>query len=242
MRSPILTVVGLLALAAARAHAADLLAGRWEGRIDIPGRELPLIVDLAPGAGGWTGSLVIPGLGIKGAPVTDLVVTESGVSFALGNLLASPTQGPAVFKATLQSADRMAGEMRQAGNVASVALARQGAAQVEVPPGSTAVAPDLATQWSGEFELDGYPRQVTVTLENRDAAGAQAKLVIVGKRTTEIPIDLVIQQGTLLRLESSAMQIVFEGRVKDDTREIAGTMELGPLEMPLVLRRRGGGS
>jgi hypothetical protein len=30
---------------------------------------------------------------------------------------------------------------------------------VEVPPRSTSVAPELATQWSGEFELGGYPRR-----------------------------------------------------------------------------------
>jgi len=243
MRPPLVTIVGLLALAASQANAAQPLEGRWVGEVDIPGRELPLIVDLAPAVGGrWVGSLVIPGLGIKGAPLADLVVTETDVSFGLGSVLASPSQGPAVFKVRVQSAGRMAGEMRQAGNVAPVALTRQGPGQVEVPPRSTSVAPELATQWSGEFELGGYPRQMTLTLENRDAGGAQAKLVIVGKRTSDIPVDLVIQDGTLVRLESSATQIVFEGRVRQEAREIAGTMELGPLEIPLVLRRVGRGS
>ena len=241
MRSALVIVVGLLALAATRAGAAHPLEGRWEGRVEIPGRELPLVVDLAPAGDGWIGSLVIPGLGIKGAPLADLVVTESDVSFDLGNLLASPTQGPARFKARLQSAGRMAGEMRQAGNVAPIALARQGPAQVDTPPRSTPVARELATQWSGEFELTGYPRQVMLTLENREA-GAKAKLLIVGKRTNDIPVDLVVQQGTLVRIESSATQIVFEGRVGANAREIGGTMTLGPLEIPLVLRRAEQGS
>jgi hypothetical protein len=236
MRSA-LVIVGLLALAAAHADGPHRLEGRWEGRVQIPGRELPLIVDLAPAADGWIGSLVIPGLGIKGAPLADLVVTESDVSFDLGNLLASTTHGPAGFKARLQSDGRMVGEMRQAGNVAPIALARQGPAQVDVPPRSTPVARELAAQWSGEFAVAGYPRHVTLTLENRDAGGAQAKLVIVGKRTNDIPVDLVIQQGTLLRIESSATQIVFEGRVSENAREIGGSMALGPLEIPLVLRR-----
>lgn len=242
MRSALVIVVGVLAFAATRADAAHPLEGRWAGRVEIPGRELPLVVDLAPAANGWIGSLVIPGLGIKGAPLADLVVTESDVSFDLGNLLASPTQGPARFNARLQSAGRMAGEMRQAGNVAPMALARQGPAQVDVPPRSTPVARELATRWSGEFELSGYPRQVTLALENRDAAGADAKLVIVGKRTTDIPVDLVVQQGTLVRIESSATQIVFEGRVSENAREIGGIMTLGPLEIPLVLRRAEQGS
>jgi hypothetical protein len=242
MRTAFVIAVCLLAVATARADTSHPLEGRWEGRVEIPGRELALIVDLAPVAGAWVGSLVIPGLGIRGAPLADLAVTESEVSFHLGNLLASPTQGPAGFKVRLRSPGRMAGEMRQAGNVAPIALARQGPAQVDAPPRSTPVARELAAHWSGEFELAGYPRQVTLTLENRDAAGAHAKLVIIGKRANDIPVDLVTQQGTLVRIESSATRIVFEGRIRENAREIAGAIELGPLEIPLVLRRAERGS
>jgi hypothetical protein len=243
MRFILAALFSLLACVPGFAHAARALEGRWEGRVDIPGRELPLIVDLAPtDAGRWTGSIVIPGLGIKGAALANLAVTETELSFDLGNVLASPTRGPAAFKAQLQTPDRIAGEMRQAGNVAPFALTKRGPAQVDPPPRSTPVARELATQWTGEFELTGYPRHVTLTLENRGDAGAQANFVIVGKRTTDVPVDLVVQEGSLFRFESRAMQIVFEGRVKGDAAEIGGTIELGPFELPLVLRRAGRGS
>ena len=49
--------------------AAQSPEGRWEGLLQIPGREQPLVVDLAQaGSGGWTGSIILSGLGIKGAP------------------------------------------------------------------------------------------------------------------------------------------------------------------------------
>jgi len=83
---------------------------------------------------------------------------------------------------------------------------------------------------------------VTMTLENHAAAGATARLVIVGKQTTEVPVDLVLQDGNFLRIESMANQVAFEGRVDDESREIRGTFELGSLELPLTLRRRPGGA
>src|SRR6185436_11681487 len=125
--------------------------------------------------------------------------TGEDVSFDLGNVLGTPS-GAAQFKART-TADRMTGEMRQAGNVARFALAKRGPAQVEAPPQSTPVARELEAQWVGEFELGGYPRKVTITLENHGGAGASAKLVIVGKRVNEIPVDLVVQRGALLRVE-----------------------------------------
>jgi hypothetical protein len=241
MRLILAAVVGFLGALPVLADAARRLDGRWEGLVEIPGRELPLVVDLAPTpAGGWTGSIVIPGLGIKGAALANLVVSDRDVSFDLGNVLATATRGPATFNAQLQKTDSIVGEMRQGGNVAPFALTKRGAAQVDQHPRSTPVARELATRWEGEFELTGYPRQVTLTLENRGDAGAQAKFVIVGKRTTDVPVDQVVQQGALLRFESRAMQIVFEGRVTSDAAEIGGTIELGPFERPLVLRRARG--
>ena len=238
MRPSLVVLLGLLASASPFANAAPPLEGRWEGRVDTPGNALPLIVDLAEGkAGRWAGSIVIPGLGLKGVPLANLVVTGSDVSFDLGNMLASPTQGPAKFNAQLATADRLAGEMRQAGNVATLTLAKRGPAQVEFPPQSTPVSRELEAQWTGAFDMGGYPREVTITLENHPGAAATARLVIIGKRVNDLPVDLVVQQGRLLRVESAATQVVFEGRVLPDGNEIRGAIELGSIELPLTLRR-----
>lgn len=212
--------------------------GRWEGRIEIPGSELQLVVDLAQGsAGGWAGSIVIPGFGVKGAPLSNLAVTDTDVSFDIGRVLGTPTHGPAGFRARLMAADAMAGEMRQAGNVAKFALRKVGPAQVESSPRSTSVQRDLEDQWIGAYELGGYPRRVTITLENHGDTGASDRFVIVGKMTNDLPVDLVVQQGNVLRVESQSTRVSFEGRVFSEAGEIRGTIELGPVELPLVLRR-----
>ena len=143
-------VIALLLCAPALASAAGEPAGRWEGAIRIPGRELPLVVDLAPGAtGGWTGSLIMPGFGLKGAPLSNVVVGGADVAFDLGGALRSPTYGPASFSARLTGDDRMTGEMQPGRQRRAVrARPRSVRAQVEAPPRSTAVRRDLEAAWT----------------------------------------------------------------------------------------------
>ncbi len=215
--------------------------GRWEGPVAIPGSEIQVVIDLArDGSGTWTGSIIMQGLGIKGAPVSNLVVNDAGIAFDLGDRFRSPVHGPTAFTAHLTAAGAMAGEMRQAGNVAKLELRRTAPAQVEAAPRSTAVGRDLADQWIGEFELGGYPRHVTITLENHAGGAATARFVIVGKQTTDIPVDLVTEDGNFLRIESLANHVAFEGRYDNASGELRGVVELGFGELPLVLRRSGG--
>src|SRR5690348_7535919 len=92
--------------------AAQSMEGRWEGRILIPGRETPVVMDLARNAAGaWTGSIILPGRGVKGAPLANLAASRGEVAFDLGNVLSTPNNGPARFRAHLDAADRMSGEM-----------------------------------------------------------------------------------------------------------------------------------
>ena len=221
--------------------AAQSPEGRWEGPLQIPGRELRVVVDLAQDrAGAWTGSIIMPGLGVKGAQLANLVVTDSDVAFDLGNVLSTPTHGPASFKAHRGELDSMAGAMTQGGNVAQFSLQRIGPAHVELSPRSTPVGRDIEDQWTGDFELGGYPRHVTITLENHAAAAATARFVVVGKQTTDVPVDLVIEEGNFLRIESQAAHVAFEGRFVKESGEIKGSVELGSLELPLVLHRSAG--
>jgi hypothetical protein len=199
---------------------------------------LQLVVDLAQdSAGAWKGSIIVPGLGLKGEPLTNVVVTDTDVAFEVGSSLASPTDGPARFKARVAPPDRMAGDMTQGGNVAKFSLTHVASAQVEMPVLSTRVARDIENRWTGDFELGGYPRHVTVTFENHAGAAATAQFVIVGKQTTTLPVDLVTQEDNLVRIESHANRVAFEGRFVKQSDEIRGVVELGPLELPLVLRR-----
>ena len=212
--------------------------GRWEGQAQIPGRELRLVVDLQEtSAGVWIGSIIVPGLGIKGAALSNIAMTGRDVAFDVADALSDPKVRPPTFRAHLDSDDGMAGEMSQGGNVAKFSLAKIGPPQVDRPPRSTAVTASLEGKWSGEYEMGGYPRQVTITLENHGDAGATAQFVIVGKRTNQLPVTLVVQDGNFVRIESPTTQVNFEGRLSKESGEINGTVEIGSVETPLALRR-----
>jgi len=218
--------------------AGQPLEGRWEGRIEIPGRETPVVVDLAQdAAGAWTGSIILPGLGVKGAPLANVAASRDEVAFDLGNVLSTPNDVPARFQARVKADGLMTGAFVQAGNAANLSLKRIGPAQVDIAPRSTAVGRLLEDRWIGEFELGGYPRYVTLTLANHANAAATATFVIVGKQTNNLPVALVTEEGSFLRVESPTTHVNFEGRFVEQSDELQGTVELGTFELPLVLRR-----
>lgn len=229
----------LAAVFLASAGAAEIPSARWEGVIRIPRRETPLVLDLAKDqAGTWTGSVILTGLGVKGAALTEVAVKDSEFSASLPDVFADAQHGPVKFKAKLQSDGKLSGEFVQAGNAAPFTLEKAGAAQVELPVASTRVASAFEGEWKGEYELLGYPRKVTLKFTNPAGSGAvTTDFVIVGKRHNQVPVTLVVQKGDFLTLEAKAFGIGFEARLQKDSNELRGTFSQGPFELPLVLRR-----
>ncbi len=219
-------------------RAAEIPAARWEGTAQIPGRDLQLVVDLAKDStGAWIGSIIIPSLGLKGAPLTELVVKGAETSFTIKDALGGPQVGPAKLKARLLPNGKLSGEFLQAGNSAPFVLEKSGPAQVELPKSSTAVGPDFVGEWKGEYEMGGYPRQVTLKLANKPGGPAVPDFVIVGKKVNNVPVDLLLESGGFLSLESKVFGITFEGRLQKEAGEIRGSLTQGPYEASLVLHR-----
>ena len=214
------------------ADVASGLEGRWSGKIQIPGHELILIVDLAR-EGNWSGSATLPGLNVKGALLTDLKVQGADVSFAV-QAMTGPSVEPPKIKARL-SGKRLVGDFLQGGNTARFALEKIGPPQVEEPAHSTPVAKEFEGEWNGGYELLGYPRQVTLKLQNHVPEPASADFVIVGRKVNNLPVDRITQQSNFITIECSAFGITYEGRLENG--EIHGTVLQGPIEVALILRR-----
>jgi len=73
-------------------------------------------------AGAWIGSIIVPGLDIKSAPLTDIVVKESEAAFAIKNALAGQQIAAAKFQARLNAKGALAGDFLQGGSTAPFAL------------------------------------------------------------------------------------------------------------------------
>ena len=223
---------------AALGHAAESVAGRWEGSAQIPGAELKLVVDLSEENGkGWVGSIIVPGFSVKGAPLANLHVRSSDLAFAIKGALGNERVGQAEIHANLTTDGHLAGDFRQGGNSAPFVLEKTGPPQVELPPRNTAVSKELEGEWKGEYELMGYARHVTMKFANHGADGAALEFVVVGKKTNNLPVSLLTQEGDFLSIKSDEFGITYEGRFRKEANEINGTFTQGPFELPLVMRR-----
>src|SRR4029450_2697682 len=127
--------------------AEEVLSGRWEGTAQIPDNELDLIIDLAQENGAWVGSIIIPGLNVKDAPLAEVAVKPPDVSFAVKGPLGIQ------LKLRLDADNKLTGNFEQAGNRAPTSLRKTGPPQVKRPPRNTAVAKELEGEWKGDYEM-----------------------------------------------------------------------------------------
>jgi hypothetical protein len=237
-RTPLRLLATIFFASAVLCQAGENLAGRWEGSVQIPGRDLKLIVDLAQESGkSWIGSIIIPGLDVKGAQLVDLKVKGSDLAFAIKGALGNERAGQAEIKTRLTADGHLAGDFVQGGNTAPFVLEKIGPSQVELPPSSTAVSKELEGEWKGDYELMGYTRHVTMKFANRTVDGATVEFVIVGKKTNNVPVSLLTQEGDFLSVKSDEFGITYEGHFRKEAGEIKGTIIHGPFEQPLVMRR-----
>jgi hypothetical protein len=228
-KGALVRLIAILILAAALpARAEDPMSGRWEGTARVPGDELPVVVDLAQENGAWVGSIIIAGLGLKGAPLTDIEVQPVDVKFAVKGALGI------ALNLHLVSTDKLASNFEQAGNHAPATLQKTGPPQVEYPPRNTPAAKELEGEWKGDYEMLGYTRHVSIKFANHPD-GATADFVIVGRKHNVLPVDLVTQEGDLVTVESHEIGFSFEGRLKDG--KLTGAIRQAAMETPLVLVR-----
>ena len=228
--SALLRLIAIVALAAVLpCRAEDVISGRWEGTAHIPDDELTVIVDLAQENGAWAGSIIIPGLDVKGVPLTDVAVKPPDVSFSVKSPLGIR------MKLRLDGNGKMTGNFEQAGNAAPTSLQKAGPPQVEHPPRNTPVAKELEGEWKGDYQMLGYTRHVSIKFTNRGSDGAVAEFVIVGRRINNLPVDLVTQEGDLVTVDSRGIGFSFEGRLKEG--KLSGAIRQGAIETPVLLER-----
>jgi hypothetical protein len=220
----------LIVAAALPCRAEDAMSGRWEGTARIPDDELTVVVDLAQENGAWVGSIIIPGLGIKGTALTDIKVQAPEVSFAV--------KGPVGIQLNLRllgpPENKLAGNFEQAGNRAPATLQKIGPPQVESPPRNTPVAKEIEGEWAGDYEMLGNTRHVSLKFANHPD-GATADFVVVGRKHNVLPVDLVTQEGEMLTVDSHEMGFSFEGRLRNG--KLTGAIRQGAIETPLILIR-----
>lgn len=220
----------LLLSAVLLCQASEPAAARWEGTVQIPGRELRVVIDLAQDSHGqWTGSAIVPGFGIKGALLSDIDVKGSDVAFTIKGALGDPK-----FKGRLTADSTLSGDYQQGGNTAPFTLQKAGPPQVEPPRHSTSIRKELEGTWQGEMDFMGTVK-ARLDLANQPGGNATAKFTLTRTRENPLPLNLVNDEGGILTLEATDFGITYEGRFRQEANEITGTFQQGPIEVMLVL-------
>ena len=232
-RTLALAVVALFALSGSargqQAPAAPPPSGHWSGSIDA-GPGIAVEVDLERQGDAWRGTISIPSQGTKGIPLSDLVVKNTSVEFAIKGAPGDPR-----FKGELsQDGKTIAGTFSQGGGSVPLNLARKGEAQFETARKNPAISKTLIGTWEGTLDVQGKLLRVVLTLAN-GPDGATGKLVSLDQDNLELPLTTIAEEGARLKLTISMVSAGFDGEVKGS--EIAGNWTQGAGSLPLTFKR-----
>ena len=217
---------------AATAQHTDRLAAHWEGGVQLPEREMHMVVDLAQNARGeWIGSVSLPDGKIVDAPLRDLSVRQSAVHFAIGFQHDS-------FEGKLsEDGGGIEGSATSDRGSAPFHLKRTGPADVKLPPASTPLAKELEGNWQGVLELAGQPFRALLRLSH-DANGlGVGTLVSVDQDGQEFPITTITQNGRGLDFEIRVIRAKYTGALNAAGTEISGEYAVDAVKLPLVFKR-----
>jgi len=142
---------------APRAQAAAGPAGHWEGKIQIPEREMAFAIDLTQSpAGAWAGSLSIHGMDV---PLTNISVTGATVRFT------AALPGATAFEGALSAdAAGLSGTVSNVEGGVPFTLGRSGEANVKLPAPGSPLSKEFEGTWEGAIERDGKVMRLVLKL------------------------------------------------------------------------------
>lgn len=214
--------------------ACAALDGRWEGHAQTPGAAVPVLIDLPSHSGARSLILTLPGRSTQ-RDVLAVRETKGGVLHAAAATPPDSTEATAL-RLVLRPVDggrALVGTLHQGGHAAALRLVRTGAAAADDAIPAAAIPASAVGVWRGGYDMGFGERAATLRLS---AAGAT--MTVVGRRTSEIAFDEVVQRGTLLMLKSSASGVSIEAPAAGAAAgALQATVRQGPFEAAVELRR-----
>jgi hypothetical protein len=230
MKALMMTLVVLGAAAMGAAQTDSKASGHWQGKIQIPERELSIAVDLDRNAKGvWIGSMSVVGTSAADVPLSEVAVDGAVVRFA-ANL---PDR--ATFECRL-AADgaSMSGKAANVAGEAPFSLTRIGEAKVKVAVPSSPLTREFEGEWVGSIDAGGQVRRIGLKLSRTADESAAAVLTAVDQKM-EIPVATVTITGKDLHLAAPAVSGNYRGTLGPEG-EIKGEWSQGASHIPLTFK------
>jgi hypothetical protein len=215
------------------AQSAPGASGHWEGSISVPDHELQIVIDLAPGQkDAWKGIIAIPEQNLKEFPLSSITVADDAVKFAMTGVPGNPA-----FDGKL-SADgqSISGNFTQGGGTLTFSMKRTGAAQFTAIAKSTFVDKQIEGSWEGTLDTGGPKLHLVLKLVN-EKDSATGTLTSVDQAGAVIPIAVITQTRSELKLDLPSVGGNFAGDVSKDATSITGTWTQAGNPLPLTLHR-----
>ncbi|HYL78627.1 MAG TPA: hypothetical protein VEU96_30830 [Bryobacteraceae bacterium] len=210
------------------------IAAHWEGTMQMPEKEMGIVVDLGRNPKGeWIGSFSIPSGEIIDAPLMDISVKGATVRFGLG-------VAKAFLEGTLSGdGNGLTGTATSERGTAPFQLKRSGEARVKTPAPSTSLSKDFEGTWEGTLEAPGGPLHAILKLARASDGAATGTLISVDEGGQEFAITTIKQEDKQLEFEIRVIRSKYSGSLNGNG-EIAGEYALPQLNLPLVFKRQAG--
>jgi hypothetical protein len=222
-----LSLLLLLPASSLRAQTAVDPSGHWEGKIEVPGMDVALEVDLAKGAGAYAGTVGMPAQHLKGLPLVKVAVDGKTVTFA--------ARTDQTMTGDLSDDGKtMSGTFAGAGGSVPFILTRTGDARVAPPLTSAPIGKDLEGTWTSTVGDTG--NRVALMLTNRADGTATGNLVNLSEGGLTIPVTIT-QQGSSVTFETKVVAGSFSGALNAEGTELAGTWTEGAAAKMITFHR-----
>ena len=219
-----LIVIALIfpaALPLAWAQNKPAVAGRWEGTIGLPNKQLQVTVNLAENRQGeWTGSLALPDLQITDFAISKVTVGSDSLVVDTSEML-SRFSGNISSDGTTMKGDWLCALLRAV--PVPMQLKRVSEATLSPVAKSTPISKELEGTWEGTAKLgstwepDNPLAGSTMKFQVSFATGADGAgtgiLIKLGERDVKLPLSSVSQTGSSLRFEARGEGVTYTGEL-----------------------------
>jgi hypothetical protein len=208
-------------------------AGHWEGSVQLPDRDMQIVIDLAKDDKGvWIGTFAQTTQNVRNVPLADLKVDGKSVKFKIGS---SGPNAPDV-DCTLENPNSLNCTLTGAGGSVPVPLKRTGDAKVELPSASPAVSAELEGNWEGSLDTPNGVLKIVVHFKNQDKS-VKGTLDSPDQGANDLALTDIVQKGSAVEFQLRVVSGSFKGTLNKESTQIAGEWSQGGGTLPLTLKK-----
>jgi hypothetical protein len=222
-----ITILILLTLAAALAHAQDI-SGDWQGTLSAGGQELRLVLHVTKAAdGALKATLDRVDQGANGIPVSSIALKSNKLSLGIDAVHGT-------YEGTVAAdAKTISGTWSQ--GTALPLDFKRGTTPIKTEH-KPAKPTDIDGAWSGTLDTGSAKLRVVFHIANTED-GLIATMDSLDQNVKGTPMTSATRDGASLKIEAKQIRGSFSGKISPDLSTIDGTWSQGGAELPLVLKR-----